>query len=87
MQTLFRRCIRRGSQRSSEETTISTSKIREVFLSRVLTERRPCHVMYDIINVPLVNTAVRFTEMFVFNILTINKALGFEDIVHRSPTT
>lgn len=36
--------------------------------------------MYNVVNIPLVNTAVGFIEIFGFNIPTISAAIGFKEI-------
>lgn len=36
--------------------------------------------MYNIVKIPLVNTAVRFMEILGFNIPTVHEALGFKQI-------
>lgn len=46
------------SKSSSEQIIISDSETREIFLSRIFIERMPYKVMYNIINILLVNTAV-----------------------------
>lgn len=40
--------------------------------------------MYNIVKIHLVNTAVRFIEIFEFNIPTVNEAIEFKEIFHRS---
>lgn len=75
---------KKKSNSSSEETAISTSEAREIFLSRILIERTTCHIMYNIVNIPLVNTAFRFIQIFAFNMPTINEAIVYKEIFCRS---
>lgn len=71
----------------------SDSETIDVFLLKVFrgkkveeSSQKEQQIMYNIVNIPLVNTGIKFIKIFGFKISTINEATGFKKTFFQKHT-